>query len=106
MNEVILGLTSIKICKIALLMSFYKFSLYKMAGLVNYLDKLKEYAKKYKVAIHSYVLMTNHTHLLMTPETQTGVSQLMQSLGGITLDILIKLIIVRAHSGKVVINQR
>ena len=35
MNEVILGLTSIKICKIALLMSFYKFSLYKMAGLVN-----------------------------------------------------------------------
>lgn len=73
---------------------------------IVYLDKLKEYAKKYKVAIHSYVLMTNHTHLLMTPETQTGVSQLMQSLGGITLDILIKLIIVRAHSGKVVINQR
>lgn len=48
---------------------------------IVYLDKLKEYAKKYRVAIHSYVLMTNHVHLLMTPETQTGISQLMQSLG-------------------------
>ncbi len=46
-----------------------------------YLDKLKLYSKKYKVAVHSYVLMTNHVHLLMTPETEKGVSQLMQSLG-------------------------
>jgi len=46
-----------------------------------YLDKLKEYGKKFNVAIHAYVLMTNHVHLLMTPATQTGVSQLMQSLG-------------------------
>jgi len=46
-----------------------------------YLDKLKLYSKKYKVAVHSYVLMTNHVHLLMTPETKTGISQLMQSLG-------------------------
>ena len=42
-----------------------------------YLDKLKDYAKKYKVAVHAYVLMTNHVHLLMTPETDKGVSQLM-----------------------------
>jgi len=46
-----------------------------------YLDKLKEYGFKYKVAIHSYVLMTNHVHLLMTPSTAKGVSLLMQSLG-------------------------
>ncbi len=46
-----------------------------------YLDKLKIYSKKYHVAVHSYVLMTNHVHLLMTPEAETGVSQLMQSLG-------------------------
>jgi putative transposase len=46
-----------------------------------YLDKLKEYGKKYKVAVHAYVLMTNHVHLLMTPETEKGVSQLMQALG-------------------------
>ena len=46
-----------------------------------YLDKLKLYSEKYSVAVHSYVLMTNHVHLLMTPETEQGVSQLMQSLG-------------------------
>ena len=46
-----------------------------------YLDKLKHYAKKYEVSVHAYVLMTNHVHLLLTPKTQTGVSQLMQALG-------------------------
>lgn len=46
-----------------------------------YLDKLKDYAKKYQVNVHAFVLMTNHVHLLMTPETEKGVSQLMQSLG-------------------------
>lgn len=46
-----------------------------------YLDKLKDYARQYRVAVHAYVLMTNHVHLLMTPDTATGVSQLMQSLG-------------------------
>jgi len=48
---------------------------------VVYLDKLKLYSKKYSVAVHSYVLMTNHVHLLMTPETEQGVSQVMQALG-------------------------
>jgi putative transposase len=46
-----------------------------------YLDKLKDYGKKYKVAVHAYVLMTNHVHLLLTPDTEKGVSQLMQALG-------------------------
>lgn len=46
-----------------------------------YLDKLNEYSKKFKVDVHSYVLMTNHVHFLMTPQTSNGVSQLMQSLG-------------------------
>ena len=46
-----------------------------------YLDKLKLYSKKYSVAVHSYVLMTNHVHLLVTPETEQGVSQMMQALG-------------------------
>jgi putative transposase len=48
---------------------------------VVYLDKLKLYAKQYHVAVHAYVLMTNHVHLLVTPATEKGVSQLMQSLG-------------------------
>lgn len=48
---------------------------------VVYLDKLKEYARKYQVDIHAFVLMTNHVHLLVSPHTEKGVSQLMQSLG-------------------------
>lgn len=46
-----------------------------------YLDNLREYSHRYDVAIHSFVLMTNHVHLLMTPSTDTGASQLMQALG-------------------------
>ncbi|MDP2561398.1 transposase [Psychrobium sp. 1_MG-2023] len=48
---------------------------------VVYLDKLKHYAKLHEVKVHAYVLMTNHVHLLVTPSTGKGVSQLMQSLG-------------------------
>ncbi len=32
-----------------------------------YLDWLKKYARKSACAIHVYVLMTNHVHLLLTP---------------------------------------
>ncbi len=46
-----------------------------------YLDKLRKYALEFKVAIHSYVLMTNHVHLLATPATGDGVSKMMQALG-------------------------
>lgn len=31
--------------------------------------------------IHAYVLMTNHVHLLVTPQTENGISKLMQSVG-------------------------
>jgi len=46
-----------------------------------YLACLKDAASRYKVAVHAYVLMTNHTHLLMTPEDEQGISCVMQSLG-------------------------
>lgn len=46
-----------------------------------YLDKLEDYAKKYQVDVHAFVLMTNHVHLLMTPHKGDGVSRLIQSLG-------------------------
>ncbi|MFV2058656.1 MAG: transposase [Thiohalomonadales bacterium] len=46
-----------------------------------YLDKLKIYSAKYKVRVHSFVLMTNHVHLLLTPSEGDGVSRLMQALG-------------------------
>ena len=51
------------------------------ADYLIYLEKLEEYAQKYEVAIHAFVLMTNHVHLLATPSTVNGVSKLMQSLG-------------------------
>jgi putative transposase len=38
-------------------------------------------ARKYEVAIHAWVFMTNHVHLLATPSTSTGVSKMMQALG-------------------------
>lgn len=54
------------------------------AGTADYetmLGSLEEYAKKFGVAIHSYVLMSNHIHLLATPSTADGVPQMMQALG-------------------------
>lgn len=48
---------------------------------VVYLHKLAKYSSKFDVAIHSFVLMTNHVHLLLTPSSASGVSKLMQSLG-------------------------
>jgi len=35
---------------------------------------------KYRLRIHAYVLMSNHFHLMVTPETATGLSRGMQSL--------------------------
>ena len=46
-----------------------------------YLDQLGEARKKYKVEHHAYVLMTNHLHLLMTPKTGEGPTQVMKHLG-------------------------
>ncbi len=46
-----------------------------------YLSRLREYSQKYHVSIHSFVLMTNHVHLLLTPNNKDGISKLMQSLG-------------------------
>jgi putative transposase len=42
---------------------------------------LEEFAKKFGVAIHSYVLMSNHFHLLATPDSAEGVPRMMQALG-------------------------
>ncbi len=46
-----------------------------------YLHWLGEAAAERRCAIHAYVLMTNHVHLLITPETQDGPAKLMQSIG-------------------------
>lgn len=47
----------------------------------RFLDWLKESARFYRVAIHAYVLMPNHLHLLATPADGEGLAQMMQKLG-------------------------
>lgn len=42
---------------------------------------LQEQSRKHGVAIHAYVLMDNHFHLLATPGTAEGVPQMMQAVG-------------------------
>lgn len=46
-----------------------------------YVAWLKKYAKKYGVDIHAWVMMTNHVHLLCTPQQEGAVSRMMQALG-------------------------
>jgi len=46
-----------------------------------YLHWLALGASKHGCVVHAYVLMTNHVHLLLTPETPGAASTLMQSLG-------------------------
>ncbi len=48
---------------------------------VNFLTWLNEAAARHRVAIHAYVLMPNHIHLLASPETATSLPRAMQSLG-------------------------
>ncbi|RJP69287.1 MAG: transposase [Comamonadaceae bacterium] len=45
------------------------------------LDLLGESARKHQVAMNAYVLMDNHFHLLLTPETAEGVPLMMQAVG-------------------------
>lgn len=46
-----------------------------------WLQMLWEESRRCHVAVHAYVLMDNHFHLLLTPETETGLPQMMQALG-------------------------
>ena len=45
------------------------------------LSLLHEYSLKAQVAVHAYVLMDNHFHLLLTPEDSKGLPAMMQALG-------------------------
>jgi putative transposase len=40
-----------------------------------------EHARACKVAVHAYVIMDNHFHLLATPETADGLPKMMQAVG-------------------------
>ena len=45
------------------------------------LGLLEENAKRCDVAVHAYVLMGNHFHLLVTPHSADGLPQMMQAVG-------------------------
>lgn len=47
----------------------------------RFLEFLRESAKFYRVAIHAYVLMPNHVHLLATPADEDGLAAMMQKVG-------------------------
>ena len=69
-----------------------------------YLECLSEAATQHKLMIHSYVLMTNHVHLLVTPETKESLPKVLQSEVENMYSILTIIINVRAHFGRVVIK--
>lgn len=46
-----------------------------------FLNWLREAAKQYKVAIHAYVLMPDHIHVLATPDDPDGLARTMQWAG-------------------------
>lgn len=45
------------------------------------LELWREHSARENVAVHAYVLMSNHIHFLATPQTQTGLSAMMQAAG-------------------------
>src|SRR5690625_2612804 len=46
-----------------------------------YLEKLATAAARHGCVIHAYVLMTNHVHLLLSPQGEDGIGKTMQTLG-------------------------
>ena len=51
------------------------------ADLAFFKDCLAFAMRRHGVAIHAYVFMTNHVHLLVTPEAATSLPRAMQSVG-------------------------
>jgi putative transposase len=47
----------------------------------RFLGWLKDSAKEFKVAVHAYVLMPNHLHLMASPSDAGGLAQMMQRVG-------------------------
>lgn len=45
------------------------------------LQLLETQAREHRVALHAYVLMDNHVHLLLTPATTEGLPKMMQAVG-------------------------
>jgi putative transposase len=48
---------------------------------LSYLAHLRHLSGKYRCELHAYCLMTNHVHLLLTPQESEACSLLMRDLG-------------------------
>jgi putative transposase len=46
-----------------------------------FLACLQDATRRFNVALHAYVLMSNHVHLLASPSDQTGLARMMQWVG-------------------------
>lgn len=60
------------------------------ADYAAYLHWLRQAAQLYRVAVHAYVLMTNHLHLLVTPRSEIGAKGALFSAGwqiGVGVDL-------------------
>ena len=51
------------------------------ADYLHYRQELGEAALKHDCTLHAYVLMTNHVHLLVTPQVPGASSRMMQAIG-------------------------
>ena len=47
----------------------------------TYLEWLREAARQFGCAVHAFALMTNHVHVLMTPQNEDSLAKTMQTLG-------------------------
>ncbi|MBY0507438.1 MAG: transposase [Bryobacteraceae bacterium] len=50
------------------------------AQLVGYLNHFDRLARRYRVRVHAFCLMSNHVHFLLEPQQKWGISHLMQHL--------------------------
>ena len=48
---------------------------------ILYLLHLRELSARHRIQVHAYCLMTNHVHLLLSPESTDGCQALMKELG-------------------------
>jgi putative transposase len=55
--------------------------LFEAQDALEYLKILKRVSDACHGAIHAYVLMTNHIHLLLTPDAGDSISRLFQACG-------------------------
>jgi len=46
-----------------------------------YIRKLRESALKHGCRVHAYVLMTNHVHILVSPDSEESISKMIQMVG-------------------------